>query len=111
MNIVNSDETVRLKDAALNHLWMHNRDWTEAAEEGGPLVVSTGHGIRVTDTDGKSWIDVNGGYSSVNVGFGRLEIAEAVNEQMHRITYFPQKRALPLSPGLVNCYSGASGAI
>ncbi|MDP7578512.1 MAG: aspartate aminotransferase family protein [SAR202 cluster bacterium] len=88
---MNSDETVRLKDAALNHLWMHNRDWTEAAEEGGPLVVSTGHGIRVTDTDGKSWIDVNGGYSSVNVGFGRLEIAEAVNEQMHRITYFPQR--------------------
>lgn len=88
---MSNGDTMRLRDAALNHLWMQNCDWTEMAEEGGPLVVSTGQGIRVTDTDGKTWIDVNGGYSSVNVGFGRLEIADAVNEQMQKITYFPQR--------------------
>lgn len=87
---MSNSETARLRDAALQHLWMHNRDWTETAEQGGPLVVATGEGIRVTDTDGKTWIDVNGGYSSVNVGYGRMEIADAAYEQMRKITYFPQ---------------------
>jgi adenosylmethionine-8-amino-7-oxononanoate aminotransferase len=69
---------------------MHDRDWVQMAEEGGPLVVVEGDGIRVTDSDGKSWIDVNGGYASVNIGYGRTEIAEAVREQMLRLSYFPQ---------------------
>ncbi len=83
-------ETAVLRDAALQHLWMHNRDWTETAEQGGPVVVETGEGIRVTDTDGKSWIDVNGGYHSVNIGYGRMEVADAAYEQMKNIVYFPQ---------------------
>ena len=69
---------------------MHNADWVRMAEEGGPLVIVDGQGIRVTDSDGRSWIDVNGGYASVNVGYGRSEIAEAAYEQMKRLSYFPQ---------------------
>ena len=87
--------TQSLRDAALDHLWMHNRDWTEMAEEGGPLVIAEGDGIRVTDTDGKTWIDVNGGYLSVSVGYGRAEIAEAAYEQMLKIPYFPQTTTTP----------------
>ena len=63
---------------------MANRDWTEMAEEGGPPIIVEGDGIRVTDSEGKSWIDVNGGYISVSVGHGRPEIAEAAYEQMLR---------------------------
>ena len=88
-------DTQSLRDTALAHLWMHNRDWTQMAEEGGPLVIAEGSGIRVTDTDGGSWIDVNGGYSSVNVGYGRTEIAEAAYEQMLKIAYFPQTTTTP----------------
>ena len=69
---------------------MHSRDWVQMAEEGGPLVVVEGDGIRVTDSEGNSWIDVNGGYASVNIGYGRTEIAEAVREQMLKLSYFPQ---------------------
>ena len=79
-----------LRDAANKHLWMHNRDWTETADQGGPMVVATGEGIRVTDTEGNTWIDVNGGYSSVNVGYGRKEIADAAYAQMLDMPYFPQ---------------------
>ena len=43
----------------------------------------------VTDSEGKTWIDVHGGYGSVNLGYGRPEIAEAVREQMLKISYFP----------------------
>ena len=48
-----------------------------------------GNGVRVTDSDGKTWIDVNGGYNSVNIGYGRTEIADAAYEQMIKLPYFP----------------------
>ena len=79
-----------LRQSALDHLWMHSRDWIEMAEEGGPPIMVEGKGIRVTDSEGVSWIDVNGGYASVNVGYGRTEIAEAARDQMLRLSYFPQ---------------------
>lgn len=79
-----------LRKASLKYLWMHNKDWVQMAEEGEPLVMVEGNGIRVTDSEGRSYIDVNGGYNSVNVGYGRVEIAEAAYEQMLKLTYFPQ---------------------
>ncbi len=75
-------ENESLRQASLKHLWMHNRDWVQMAEEGDPLIMVEGNGVRVTDSDGKTWIDVNGGYNSVNIGYGRTEIAEAAYEQM-----------------------------
>ncbi len=83
-------ETEALRRSALEHLWMHNQDWVRMAEEGGPPIVVEGSGIRVTDSEGNSFIDCNGGYASVNLGYGRTEIADAVREQMHRLVYFPQ---------------------
>ena len=78
------------RQAALDHLWMHNRSWAATAEEGGPSVIVEGQGIRVTDSEGRGWIDVNGGYMCVNVGYGRRELAEAMREQMSQLVYFPQ---------------------
>ena len=80
-------ETLRQKSH--QYLWMHNRDWLQMAEEGEPMIAVQGEGVRITDFEGNSWIDVNGGYNSVNVGYGRHEIADAAFEQMNRISYFP----------------------
>ena len=80
-----------LRRASLRYLWMHNRDWTQMAEEGEPQIIESGHGVRVTDSEGKSWIDVNGGYNSVNAGYGRTEIGEAAYEQMVNLHYFPAR--------------------
>lgn len=88
--MVDTEDTDALRRSAFEHLWMHNRDWVQTAEEGGPAIIVEGDGIRVTDSEGKTWIDVNGGYSSVNVGYGRTEIAEAAREQMAKLSYFPQ---------------------
>ncbi|MDA1188997.1 MAG: aspartate aminotransferase family protein, partial [Chloroflexi bacterium] len=74
---------------SLKYLWMHNRDWAQMAEEGGPPVIVQGKGIRVKDSEGKEWIDVNGGYTSVNVGYGREEIADAAYEQAVKTTFAP----------------------
>ena len=78
-----------LRDKSTRHLWMHNRDWISMAERGEPMIAVEGEGVRVTDSDGRSYIDVNGGYNSVNVGYGRTEIADAAYEQMSRVSYFP----------------------
>ncbi len=83
------------REAALKYLWMHNRSWAQTGEEGGPRIVTGGEGVRVEDSEGRTWIDVNGGYNSVNVGYGRSEIAEAAEEQMRRISFYPVGTAIP----------------
>ena len=87
--------TADLRQAALDHLWMHDCDWVHMAEEGGPPIIVDGKGVRVTDSDGVSWIDVNGGYASVNVGYGRTEIAQEAREQMRRLSFFPAGTTTP----------------
>ena len=71
-----------LRDVSNRHLWLANNDWAEMAEEGEPLIIESGRGVRLTDSEGRSWIDVNAAFNSVNVGHGRVEIAEAAYRQM-----------------------------
>lgn len=92
--MVGGSETETLRRSALDHLWMHNADWVKMAEEGGlPPIVVEGRGVKVVDSDGNTWIDAVGGYASVNVGYGRHEIAEAAREQMLKLAYSPQGTA------------------
>ncbi len=88
MTITSDIDSVR--QSALDHLWMHNADWTTMAETGGPPIMVSGDGVRVTDAEGKVWIDAHGGYASVNAGYGHTAIADAMLDQMQRLTYFPQ---------------------
>jgi len=87
--MVTTSDSEAIREASLRYLWMHNLDWVQMAEEGDPLIFVKGEGVKVTDSEGKTWIDVNGGYNSVNVGYGRNEITEAAYKQMNLITYFP----------------------
>ena len=87
--MVATSDAEALRQASLKYLWMHRLDWVQMAEEGGPPIMVEGEGIRVTDSEGKTWIDVNAGYNSVAVGYGRTEIADAAYEQMLKINYFP----------------------
>ena len=88
MASIDTREDLRL--AAVKHLWMHNRGWAEMAERGEPVIMTGGLGVYVTDNTGKTWLDVNGGYMSVNIGYGRTEVADAAYEQMKSLAYFPQ---------------------
>ena len=78
-----------LRRSALEHLWMSS-DWAGMAEVGGPTITMEGRGIKMTDSEGRTWIDAMGGYASVHLGYGRTEIAEAVREQMLKMPFFPQ---------------------
>ena len=112
--------TDELRESAARHLWMANRDWTEMAETGGPVVAVEGRGLRVTDSEGGEWIDVNGGYMSVSVGHGRTEIAEAAYEQAKMLSFMPAgmttavtvmlaEKLASLAPGSLNRVFPVSG--
>lgn len=63
------------------------------ARDGSILYMDEAHGMILKDIYGKEYIDATAGAISVNVGYGRREVAEAVYEQMLKQSYCP-------------CYSG-----
>lgn len=76
-----------LKQAALDHLWMPFTQYEIQAADGGPMIIVEGEGIRVKDSNGKSYIDGIGGLFLINVGHGRQEIVDAVARQLSSIHY------------------------
>ena len=53
----------------------------EADETGGPRIIESGKGIRITDADGKTSIDGFAGLYCVNIGYGRTEVADAISDE------------------------------
>jgi adenosylmethionine-8-amino-7-oxononanoate aminotransferase len=49
------------------------------------VVIASGDGATITDTNGKTYIDATAALWFCNVGYGRREIADAVAEQMTRM--------------------------
>lgn len=57
-------------------------------EVSGPLVIVEGHGCRLTDSNGESYLDAMAGLWCVNIGYGNLEVADAVRAQVTRLSYY-----------------------
>jgi len=60
----------------------------EFAEKGTGLIIDEAHGIRIRDIHGREYIDALSGLNCVNVGYSRLELAQAAMEQMRKLSYF-----------------------
>jgi taurine-pyruvate aminotransferase len=72
------------------HVWHHLMPH-KALETTDPRIIVEGRGMRVWDQHGKEHLDaVSGGVWTVNVGYGREEIADAVRDQLVRMNYFAQ---------------------
>jgi L-2,4-diaminobutyrate transaminase len=56
--------------------------------EGGPRIVERAAGVRVWDREGREYIDAMAGLWCVNAGYGREEIARAMEEQARRLPYY-----------------------
>ena len=65
--------------------------FTQMGDLGGvePLVIVGSEGSRVTDVEGREYIDGHGALWLANAGFGRHEIIDAVSDQLRRLSYFP----------------------
>jgi L-2,4-diaminobutyrate transaminase len=68
------------------HPGTHAHDHAVGALQG--RVIVQGKGIRLTDIEGRSYIDGFAGLYCVNVGYGRTEIAEVLREQSERLSFY-----------------------
>ncbi|MEM1063895.1 MAG: aminotransferase class III-fold pyridoxal phosphate-dependent enzyme [Pseudomonadota bacterium] len=70
------------------HLW-HHLIQHKPFEGGDPRIIVEGKGLRVWDQHGKEHLDaVSGGVWTVNVGYGRTRIADAVRDQLVKMNFF-----------------------
>lgn len=75
-------------DADRAHVW-HHLIQHKPFEDADPRIIIEGKGMRVWDQKGKEHIDaVSGGVWTVNVGYGRERIANAVRDQLIKLNYF-----------------------
>ena len=61
----------------------------QALEDTDLTVFTEAHGTTITDSEGNQYLDAMSGLWNVNVGYGRKEIADAVYEQIQRLSYYP----------------------
>ncbi|MFI8998731.1 aspartate aminotransferase family protein [Streptomyces sp. NPDC053542] len=52
------------------------------------VVMTEGSGCRLTDAEGRSYLDATGGLWLAQIGHGREEVARAAAEQMEKLEYF-----------------------
>ena len=87
-----------------------------------PLIIIEGKGNRVWNQKGREHLDAtSGGVWTVNVGYGRAEIADAVRDQLLKMNYFAgamgtipgarfAERLIEKMPGLSRVYYSNSGS-
>jgi len=114
-----SDNTIIQNDK--DHVW-HHLTQHKAFESSDPMIVSKAKGMIVTDTKGNEYLDgTSGGVWTVNLGFGRDDMVEAVSNQLSKIPYFAgtfgnepaaeyAKEVTSLMPGLERVYYSNSGS-
>jgi taurine-pyruvate aminotransferase len=122
MNIgLSSNDLTDVIESDRAHLW-HHLIQHKSFETNDPRIMVEGKGMRVWDARGKEHLDgVSGAVWTVNVGYGRESIANAVRDQLLKMNYFAQtagsvpgslfaKRLLEKMPGLSRVYYSNSGS-
>lgn len=67
---------------------IYPRTTRQELEHGTPLIARA-EGVRITDTQGKSYLDlVSGSTRPVHIGYGRREVAQAVYDQLVAMPYY-----------------------
>ena len=103
------------------HVWHHLLQH-RAHDRTDPRVMVEGRGMRVWDATGREHIDaVSGGVWTVNLGYGRTEIADAIRDQLVKMPYFAgaagsipaaryAERLIRKMPGMSRVYYSNSGS-
>lgn len=103
------------------HVW-HHLSQHKPYETTDPMVMVEGKGLRVTDINGREYLDaVSGGVWTVNVGYGRETIARAVYDQLLKMCYFAgshgsipgaqfAEKLIEKMPGMSRVYYSNSGS-
>ncbi|MEM9344701.1 MAG: aminotransferase class III-fold pyridoxal phosphate-dependent enzyme [Pseudomonadota bacterium] len=85
---LNPNDLTHVIEADRAHLWHHLMQH-KSLESTDPRIIVEGKGVLVWDATGKEHIDaVSGGVWTVNVGYGRERIADAVRDQLVKMNFF-----------------------
>ncbi len=115
------NDLTHIVEADRAHVWHHLLQH-KPLETSDPRIIVRGRGIRVWDQNGREYLDaVSGGVWTVNVGYGRQSIADAVRDQLVEMNYFAQsagsvpgslfaERLLAKMPGMSRVYYSNSGS-
>ena len=118
---INPNDLTDVIEADRAHLWHHLMQH-KGLEENDPRIIVEGKGMRVWDATGKEHLDgVSGGVWTVNVGYGRERIANAVRDQLITLNYFANsagsipgsrfaKMLIEKMPGMARVYYTNSGS-
>ncbi|EFL90086.1 aspartate aminotransferase family protein [Ahrensia sp. R2A130] len=122
MNIhVGQNDLSQVIEADKAHVW-HHLTQHKKFEASDPLIIVEGKGMRVWNQAGREHLDaVSGGVWTVNVGYGRESIADAVRDQLVKMNYFAgsmgtipgalfAERLIDKMPGLSRVYYSNSGS-
>ncbi|SDD27065.1 aminotransferase [Belnapia rosea] len=76
-----------LHAADLAHL-VHQQTDLGAHEQEGAILIASGNGVRVTDTEGREYIEAMAGLWCASLGFSERRLAEAAYKQMLALPYY-----------------------
>ncbi len=112
----------RVVEADRANVWHHLIQHAPFFTGADPKIIVEGRGTRVWDQAGKEHLDaVSGGVWTVNVGYGRERIANAVRDQLVKLNYFAgamgsvpgalfAEQLIAKMPGLSRVYYTNSGS-
>ncbi|MEM9796472.1 MAG: aminotransferase class III-fold pyridoxal phosphate-dependent enzyme [Pseudomonadota bacterium] len=121
MDDLHTNDLSAVVEADRAHIWHHLMPH-KPLETSEPRIIVEGRGMRVWDQHGKEHLDaVSGGVWTVNVGYGRQEIADAVRDQLVKMNYFAQtlgsvpgsrfaERLIAKMPGMSRVFYANSGS-
>jgi taurine-pyruvate aminotransferase len=121
MDTMTANDLSHVVDADRAHVW-HHLVQHKQFETGEPRIIVEGKGMRVWDQHGKEHIDaVAGGVWTVNVGYGRESIANAVRDQILKMNFFGgtvgsipgalfAEKLISKMPGMTRVYYANSGS-
>jgi len=115
------NDITKIVDADRAHVW-HHLTQHKPFETGEPRIIVEGKGMSVWDQKGVEHLDaVSGGVWTVNVGYGRESIANAVRDQLIQLNYFAgaagsvpgalfAEKLIEKMPGMTRVYYCNSGS-
>ncbi|MGI9353223.1 MAG: aspartate aminotransferase family protein [Rhizobiaceae bacterium] len=119
--MLNPNDISHVVEADKAHVWHHLTNHTKF-DSADPQIIVEGKGLRVWNQAGRELLDaVSGGVWTVNVGYGRESIADAVRDQLVKMNYFAgamgsvpgaifAERLTEKMPGMTRVYYSNSGS-
>ena len=118
---LNPNDMSQVVAADRSHVW-HHLSQHKQYETIDPRVFVEGKGMRLWDATGREFLDaVSGGVWTVNVGYGRESIADAIRDQLVKLNYYAgaagtvpgaifAQKLIEKMPGMSRVYYSNSGS-